>query len=160
MVWRAKSSWHLQLFPTLWVYRNTIKTSTQFTPFQLVYGLEATLPIECEIPSLKLVVELLPNTTLDEERFLYLKKLDKTCQDVTLANEAHKRWIKYHYDRSIQPRLFSEGYLVDLTYDEKHDKLGGGKLESMWHEPYTVSLVLEKGAYEMIDYDGISLGYP
>ena len=66
MVGQAKSNWHLQLFSALWAYRTTVKTSTSFTPFQLVYGLEATLPIECEIPSLNLVVELLPNTTIEK----------------------------------------------------------------------------------------------
>ena len=70
MVGKAKSNWHLQLFSTLWAHRTTVKTSTGFTPFQLVYRLEATLPIECEIPYLKLVVELFPSTTIDEEIFL------------------------------------------------------------------------------------------
>ena len=90
MVGQANSNWHLQLLSTLWDYRTTIKTSTDFTPFQIVYGLEATLSIECEIPSLKLVVELLPNTTIDEERFMYLNKLHETQRDVALANEAYK----------------------------------------------------------------------
>ena len=70
----------------LWSYMTTINTSIGFTPFQLVYGLEATLPIECEIPSLKLVVEIFPNTTLEEEWLLYLNKLDETCRDVSLEN--------------------------------------------------------------------------
>ena len=91
MVGHAKLNFHLQLFYVLWAYRTTINTSTSFTPFQLVYGLEATLSIEFENPSLKLVVELLPNTTIDEERFLYLNNLDENCHDVSLANEAHKR---------------------------------------------------------------------
>ena len=159
MVGWAKFSWNLQLFFVLWDYSTTIKTSAGFTPFQLVYRLEATLPIRCEIPSLKPVVELLPNTTTEEERFLYFNKLDETHQDATLANEVHKRWIKYQYNRSIQPRIFNEGDLV-LTYDQKHDKLGGRKLESMWHGPNVVSRVLEKGAFELIDYDGIPLGEP
>ena len=90
MVGQAKSNWHLQLFSALWSYRTIVKTSTIFTIFQLVYGLEATLPIECEIPYLKLAVELLPNTTIDEEIFLYLNKLDETRRDATLANEVHK----------------------------------------------------------------------
>ena len=42
---------------------------------------------------------------------------------------------------------FNEGDPV-LTYDHKHDKLGAGKLDSMWCAPYTISCVLEKGAYE------------
>ena len=77
MVGKAKSNWHLQLFSTLWAYRTTVKNSTGFTHFQLVYRMEANLLIECEIPSLKLVVELFPNTTIYEEIFLYLNKLMK-----------------------------------------------------------------------------------
>ena len=40
-----KSNWHTMLFSALWAYRTSAKTSTGFTPFQLVYGLEAVLPI-------------------------------------------------------------------------------------------------------------------
>jgi transposase InsO family protein len=67
MVGVNKTSWNLQLFSALWAYRTSVKTTTGFTPFQLVYGIEAVLPIECEIPSLKLTVELLPHTSAEEE---------------------------------------------------------------------------------------------
>ena len=63
MIRHTKSSWNLQLFSTLWAYRTMVKMSINFTLFQLVYGLEATLLIECEIPSMKLALEILPNTT-------------------------------------------------------------------------------------------------
>jgi hypothetical protein len=67
MVGVNKTSWHLHLFSALWAYRTSVKTTTGFTPFQLVYRIEAVLPIECEIPSLKLTVELLPHTFVEEE---------------------------------------------------------------------------------------------
>ena len=53
-----------------------------------MYGLEATLPIECEIHSLNLVVELLPSTSLEEKRLLYLERLDETNRLVALVIEA------------------------------------------------------------------------
>ena len=136
-----------------------MKIATGFTPFQRVYGLKVVLPIQSQIPSLKLVVELLPDTYTEEERFLYLSNLDKTWRDATLANEAHKKCIKVQYDKSIQPRVFNEGDLV-LTYDKRYDKLGKGKFKSMWYRPFVISKVFEKGAYELIDYDGIPLGQP
>jgi transposase InsO family protein len=68
----AKSNWHLMLYSTLWAYRTSVKTATSFSPFQLVYGLEAVLPIECQIPSLKLAVQLLPDTSPLEERYYIL----------------------------------------------------------------------------------------
>ena len=55
--------------------------------------------------------------------------------------------------------MFNEGDLV-LTYDQRHDKLGKGKIESMWYGPFIVSKVLEKGAYELVDYDGVPFGQP
>jgi hypothetical protein len=69
----AKSNWHLMLYSALWAYQTSINTTTGFSPFQLVYGLEVVLPIECQIPSLNLAVELLLDTTSLEEPLLYLK---------------------------------------------------------------------------------------
>ena len=67
MVGDHKSNWHLTLFSSLWSYGTSVKKTTNFTPFQLFYGLEVILPIECQIPSLKLVVELLLDTSIEEE---------------------------------------------------------------------------------------------
>jgi hypothetical protein len=78
MIGIHKMSWHTMLFSALWAYQTSIKSATRFTPFWLVYGLESILSIECEIPSLKLVIELLPNTSSEEERLLYLMQLDET----------------------------------------------------------------------------------
>jgi hypothetical protein len=82
------------LFSALWAYRTSVKSPTRFTPFQLVYGLEVILPIECEIPSLKLAIELLPNTSAEEEHLLYLMQLDETHRDTTLVIEAQKKCVK------------------------------------------------------------------
>jgi hypothetical protein len=35
--------------------------------------------------------------------------------------------------------------------------LGAGKFEPMWRGPYIVRQFLEKGAYELVNYDGIPL---
>jgi len=59
-----------------------------------VYGLEYVLPIEWKIPSLKLTVELLPNTSAEEEYLLHLTQLDETRHDAALANEMHKEHVK------------------------------------------------------------------
>eukprot|EP00253_Pinus_taeda_P027652 PITA_27652 len=135
------------------------KDATDFTPFQLVYGLEATLPIECEIPSLKIAVEFLPDTTPVEERLLYLERLDETRRLASLAIEAHKKQVKTHFDNTVNPRSFIEGDLV-LLYYQANDKLGVGKFEPMWHGPYIVKRVLQKRAYELIDYEGNPLDKP
>jgi hypothetical protein len=159
MIGIHKTNWHTMLFSALWAYRTTVKTSTGFSPFQLVYGLEAVLPIECEIPSLKLAVELLPNTSPEEERLLYLTRLDETRRNAALANGAHKKRVKVQFDKTVKPRSFSEGDLF-LVYDQRHDDMGAGKFQSMWLGPYIVKRVLQRGAYELVDFEGIPLNEP
>jgi hypothetical protein len=66
---------------------------------------------------------------------------------------AHKKCVKSQYDKSVHPRVFSEGDLV-LVYDQDKDALGVGKFNPLWHSPYIVRRVLEKGAYELADYEG------
>jgi hypothetical protein len=90
----AKSNWHLMLYLELWDYQTSIKTATSFSPFQLIYGLEAVFPIECQIPSLKLPVQLLLDTSTLEEWLLYLEQLNEQRCDAPLSNEAHKKKVK------------------------------------------------------------------
>ena len=91
MVGIHKSNWHTMSFSALLAYRTSVKSAMGFTPFQLVYGIEAFFLIECEIPSLKLAVKLLPNASNEEERLLYLMQLDETCRDATLVIETQKK---------------------------------------------------------------------
>jgi hypothetical protein len=147
------------LFPTLWAYRTSVKMTIDFTPFQLIYSLEAIFPIECEIPSLKLAAQLLPETFALEVRLVELKQLDETHKDVATTNEAHNYCVKIQYDKSIHPRVFFEGDLV-LVYDQASDTLGAGKFVMMWHGLYIVKRVLSKGSYELQGYEGNCLKEP
>eukprot|EP00253_Pinus_taeda_P017003 PITA_17003 len=151
-----RSNWHNMLFSVLWAYQTSVKTSTGFTPFQLVYGLEAELPIECEILSLQIVVQLLPATSEEKKCLLYLAQLDENRWNAALAVETHAKMIKAQYDWNVTPRNFSEADLV-LLYDQANDKLGVGKFVPIWHGPYIVKRKLAKGAYELEDFDGVSL---
>lgn len=106
-----------------------------------------------------MVIGLLPATFEEEKRLLYLAHLYENRRDVALAIETHAKRMKAQYDRNVTPRNFSEGDLV-LVYDQANDKLGVGKFVPMWHGPYVVKRKLEKGAYELVDFDGDSLGKP
>jgi hypothetical protein len=49
--------WQEWLPYALHAYRTTIRTSTGATPYSLVYGMEAVMPLEVEIPSLRVLME-------------------------------------------------------------------------------------------------------
>jgi hypothetical protein len=91
MVGENKTSWNLQIFSILWAYQTSVKTATGFTPFQLVYGIEVVLAIECEIPSFKLKEELMPHIYNEGECFLHLTRLDETGCDASLVNETYPK---------------------------------------------------------------------
>ena len=67
-------NWDLELPSALWAYRTSVKTSTGFTPFPLVYGKEALLPIEVELLAVKLLEKLLgPSHDALTERLLHMQ---------------------------------------------------------------------------------------
>ena len=82
------------LYPALWAYRTIVKTATGFSPYQLVHVVESILPVECEIPSLKLAIELLPDTSPLEEHLVHLEQLDEQHRDSLVALEVNKRHVK------------------------------------------------------------------
>jgi len=49
--------WHEMLSYALHAYHTTIKTSTGANPYSLVYGVEAIMPLEVEISSLRVLMD-------------------------------------------------------------------------------------------------------
>ena len=45
-------------------------------------------------------------------------------------------------------------------YNQANDKLGARQFVPIWQGPYVVKQKLAKGAYELVDFDGVSLGKP
>ena len=76
-----------------------------------------------------------------------------------MALEVTKHRIKVQYDKSIHPRRFREGDLV-LLWDQAKEPLGEGNFNPMRHGPYVVKCVLDKGTYELVDYEWTTLVEP
>ena len=47
-----------------------------------------------------------------------------------------------------------------LLWDQPKEPLGEEHFNPMWRGPYVVKRVLEKGAYELVDYEGTALAKP
>ncbi|XP_070006976.1 uncharacterized protein LOC142162188 [Nicotiana tabacum] len=70
----AKGLW-LELLPeVLWAYRTMPKTSTDETPYSLVYGTDTVMPVEVREPSLRYSNESGPSN--DESR-LHLDEVEE-----------------------------------------------------------------------------------
>ena len=120
-----------------------------------MHGVESELLVECKIPSLKLDVELLLDTSTLEERLVHLEQ----HRDALVALEVNKHRVRIQYDKYVHSRRFSEGDSV-LLRDQAKEPLGAEKFNPMWHGPYAVKRGLEKGTYELVDYEGTTLVEP
>ncbi|XP_015054940.1 uncharacterized protein LOC107001384 [Solanum pennellii] len=107
-------------------YRTTVRTIVGATPYSLVYGTEAVIPAEFEIPSLRIVVE----AEIDDDE-----------------------WIKTRYNKKVRPRHFEEGQLVLRRILPHHAKTKG-KFSPNWKGLFVVKRVLPNGALYLADIEG------
>jgi hypothetical protein len=81
IVTESKRDWDIKLTAALWAYRTTYKVTTRATPFSLMYGMEAILPIEFEVPSLRIAIEnRLDDSTSLKDRLAWLESLNERRQ--------------------------------------------------------------------------------
>ena len=89
--------WENRLPDALWAYRITWKNTTMHTPYELVYGKQVLLPIEFQVKTFHMEVQLSIN--LDEaqkQRILQINELDEIRQDALqrtmLIQNQRKAW--------------------------------------------------------------------
>ncbi|PHT37572.1 Serine carboxypeptidase II-2 [Capsicum baccatum] len=74
---QGSRQWHEKLPFALLGYCTTVRTATGATPYLLVYGTEAVIPEEVEIPSLRVIVE----AEIDDDEWAADRNLDGTSLD-------------------------------------------------------------------------------
>ena len=79
MVAGHRTQWDQKVTEAVWAYNITHKTATGHSPFELVYGTEAVLPLEIELPALRITSEqqLSANEKM-KARLMQLERLDET----------------------------------------------------------------------------------
>ena len=119
----------------LWAYKTSFCTSLGFTPFHLVYGQEAILPIEVELASLRVMKTciLKPKEKLNERMLqLELLQLDRERAVEYYNQKAEKRREKFN--KRLSPKNLTERQLV-LRYDNRFNYKKDGKFHQRWEGP-------------------------
>lgn len=105
--------WHEMLPFALHGYRTSVRTSTGATPFSLVYGMEAVLPIEVEIPSMRVLMEAkLTDVDWIQSRYDQLNLIEEKRLTAMCHGQLYQQRMKKAFDKKVKPRVFREGDLV------------------------------------------------
>ena len=97
----------------MWAYRTSFRTSTGATPYSLVYGMEAVLPVEIEIGSLRVALEhQISKTEWAQSRYDQLNLLDERRLRVADHVQAYQRKMTCAFRKRVKPRKFQKGDLV------------------------------------------------
>ncbi|XP_060210687.1 uncharacterized protein LOC132637643 [Lycium barbarum] len=120
----------------------------------LVYGSEAVIPAEVEIPSLRIIQDV----GLDDAEWIrsrheqlmliYEKRMDAVCHGQLYQNRMSKA-----FNKRVRPRKFEPGQLV-LKRIFPHQDEAKGKFAPNWRGPYVVHRVLLGGAMILAEIDG------
>jgi transposase InsO family protein len=92
-------NWHKELPSVLWPLRTNINRATRDTPFNLVYGAEAVLPLEIYLKSAR--VAQFNEEDQDESRQLDSNLLEER-RNTTLSNvRKYQEALKKYYNKSM-----------------------------------------------------------
>ncbi|RDX77092.1 Gypsy retrotransposon integrase-like protein 1, partial [Mucuna pruriens] len=151
--------WHEMLPYALHGYCTLVRTSTGVTPYFLVYGTEAVLSIEVEIPSLRVLAEVefdeaeWVQQRLDQLNLIEEKRLTALCH-----GQLYQRRVKKAFDKKVRPRVFKKGDMV-LKRVLPNLKDPRGKWEPNYEGPYVVKQAFSGGALILTNAEGQDLKY-
>ncbi|XP_027771375.1 uncharacterized protein LOC114076474 [Solanum pennellii] len=127
--------WHEKLPFALLGYRTTVRTSIGATPYLLVYGTEAVIPAEVEIPSLRIIVEAeIEDTEWVKTRLEQLALIDKKRLTALCFGQLYQQRMARAYNKNVHPRNFEVGQLV-LKRILPHQEEAKGKFAQNWQGP-------------------------
>lgn len=131
----------------------TFKVTTNQTPFALVYGIEAVLPIELEIPFLRIAVD--SRLTMVEslrDRLLMLESLSERRRASVQHLEAMQRRRKAVFDKRHKVRTLQPGTLV-MLHDARKLEFPG-KFDALWLGIFWVTNVYDNNSIQLATFDG------
>ena len=146
--------WSEKLPFALWAYRTSFRTSTGATPYSLVYGMEAMLPVEIEMGSLRVALEQqIPEADWAQARFDQLNLLDERRLRAADHVRAYQRKMARAFKKRVKPRPLHVGDLVlrvikGLIRDPR------GKFRPSWSGPYFIRELTPEDAAWLMDLDG------
>ncbi|XP_074352598.1 uncharacterized protein LOC141691736 [Apium graveolens] len=107
---KKKGAWPEELAQVLWSYNTTPRTTTGETPFSLVYGCEAMVPVEVGAGSFRR--DNYDSEANEVNHRLYLDMIEETREEAQIRIAAYQQRTARHYNNKVRARTFKVGDLV------------------------------------------------
>jgi transposase InsO family protein len=136
--------WMKELHSVVWSLRTTPSRATGFTPFFLVYGVEAILPTDLEYGSSRTrVYDDQSNRTNREDS---LDQLEEARDMALLHSARYQQSLRRYHARGVWSRDLQVG---DLVLRLRQDARGRHKLTPPWEGAFVIAKVLKPGTYKL-----------
>jgi hypothetical protein len=141
--------WHEVLSEALWAQRISRHGATKVTPFELVYGQEAVLPVEVNLAAYRLAKQ--NDLDVDTYHALMMDNIDEVTDkrlEALEEIEKYKRRVARAYNRKVRAKSFQVDDLVwktILPIGTKSNKFG--KWSPSWEGPYRITRVCSGNSY-------------
>ena len=147
-----EKEWDDYVSAILLAYRTKKHETTGFTPFYLVNGRQARLPVELMVDSTITTEKELPEALL-ERTFHIMERMDSDIEKVKARVQEKQKERKKRYDeKGISEKLkIGDKVLVEQTQLRNNMS---AKLEKQWIGPYYVHNVLDKNVYKLRHMEG------
>ena len=97
-----RSDWDDKLLAAVFAYNSAYKNSTGQTPYFLCFGQRSLVPVELEVPTLRVtLLERLPDSLSLADRLLQLEALEETRMDSTQRLHTQQTQMKSRFDRPL-----------------------------------------------------------
>ncbi|CAH9088267.1 unnamed protein product [Cuscuta epithymum] len=146
---KAQGKWAEELPLILWADRTTPKNATGQTPFSLVYGCVAVIPVEVEVPTSRygLITEESNNVELVHD----LDTIDELREKARVQMAAYQQRVARSYNKDVRAKVFRKG---DWVLRKSFGNEAIGKFSPNWEGPYEITEVVGQGAYQLRSVDG------
>ena len=123
------------------------------TPYSLVYGMEAILPIEMGVRSLRIVLESeIFEADWLQSRYDQLCMLDEKRHKALYHIQGYQRRLRKAFDKKVRTRDLKLGDLV-LKEIQAPVQDPYGKFKQNWASPYIINQIYSGGAIRLMDLD-------
>jgi hypothetical protein len=141
--------WMKELPSVVWSLRTTPSRATGFTPFFLVYGVEAVLPIDLEYGSPRMRAYADQSNQVNREDSL--DQLEEARDMALLHSARYKQSLRRYHARGVRSQDLQVG---DLVLRLRQDAQGRHKLTPPWEGLFVIAKVLKPGTYKLANSQG------